>query len=197
MPWPGGGTNAWLSPRWPVAHPVPAREARRGDHAIEGPKLGLPIPKRDPNAALPGPDDLPRVGIMAGLGFAMLGLWDMRARRPLRWAALVGGLRGLDQDRLPALYRPWPEAHPGIACAAGRGGLADRLCRGLFLRPSAAQAACGRIAATPVPLAYSLFLPRRALVFRLLPPFALAGSLGWWMLLRVLCSPIPSSGSAR
>jgi len=51
---------------------------------------------------------------------------------------------------------------------------------------SAAQAACERIASTPVPFAYSLLLHRTALIFCLLLPFALAGSLGWWTLLPVL-----------
>lgn len=51
---------------------------------------------------------------------------------------------------------------------------------------SIAQAGCERIASTPVPFAYSLLLHRTALVFCLLLPFALAGSLGWWTLLPVL-----------
>ena len=48
---------------------------------------------------------------------------------------------------------------------------------------SGVQAACERIAATPVPFAYSLLLHRTAHVFCLTLPFALAGNLGWWVLL--------------
>lgn len=45
------------------------------------------------------------------------------------------------------------------------------------------QAACERIAATPVPFAYSLLLHRTAHVFCLSLPLALAGTMGWWTLL--------------
>jgi len=48
------------------------------------------------------------------------------------------------------------------------------------------QAACERIASTPVPFAYSLLLHRTAFVFCLTLPFALAGSLYWWTFLPVL-----------
>ncbi|OJU17111.1 MULTISPECIES: bestrophin family protein [unclassified Sphingomonas] len=48
------------------------------------------------------------------------------------------------------------------------------------------QGACERIATTPVPFAYSLLLQRTALVFCVILPFALAGSLDWWTLLPVL-----------
>lgn len=48
------------------------------------------------------------------------------------------------------------------------------------------QAACERIATTPVPFTYSLILHRTTYVFCLLLPFALAGSLGWWALIPVL-----------
>ena len=48
------------------------------------------------------------------------------------------------------------------------------------------QGGCERIAMTPVPFAYSLLLHRTALVFCLMLPFALAGSLDWWTLLPVL-----------
>ncbi|MCW2394273.1 MULTISPECIES: bestrophin family protein [unclassified Sphingobium] len=48
------------------------------------------------------------------------------------------------------------------------------------------QAACERIASTPVPFTYSLILHRTTYVFCLLLPFALAGSLGWWALIPVL-----------
>jgi putative membrane protein len=47
------------------------------------------------------------------------------------------------------------------------------------------QGACERILLTPVPFSYSLLL-RTASVFCITLPFALAGSLGWWMLLPVL-----------
>lgn len=48
------------------------------------------------------------------------------------------------------------------------------------------QAACERIAATPVPFSYSLLLHRTAYVFCLALPFALAGPMGWWALLPAL-----------
>jgi putative membrane protein len=48
---------------------------------------------------------------------------------------------------------------------------------------STVQASCERIAATPVPFAYSLLLHRTAHVFCLSLPFALAGTMGWWTLL--------------
>jgi putative membrane protein len=48
---------------------------------------------------------------------------------------------------------------------------------------SGVQAACERIATTPVPFAYSLLLHRTAHVFCLCLPFALAGALGWWTIL--------------
>ncbi|MAC57329.1 MAG: bestrophin [Novosphingobium sp.] len=48
------------------------------------------------------------------------------------------------------------------------------------------QGACERIASTPVPFAYSLLLQRTALIFCVMLPFALAGSLDWWTLLPVL-----------
>jgi putative membrane protein len=41
------------------------------------------------------------------------------------------------------------------------------------------QAACERIAGTPLPFAYTLLLHRTALLFCVLLPFGLAGSLGW------------------
>lgn len=52
-----------------------------------------------------------------------------------------------------------------------------------FTALSAVQAGCERIAATPVPFAYSLLLHRTAYVFCLSLPFALAGTLGWWAVL--------------
>jgi ion channel-forming bestrophin family protein len=48
---------------------------------------------------------------------------------------------------------------------------------------SQVQGGCERIAATPVPFAYSLLLHRTAHVFCLALPMALAGSMGWWALL--------------
>ncbi|KSV66787.1 swarming motility protein YneE [Sinorhizobium sp. GL2] len=48
------------------------------------------------------------------------------------------------------------------------------------------QGGCERIGSTPVPFAYSLLLHRTALIFCLMLPFALAGSLDWWTLLPVL-----------
>lgn len=51
---------------------------------------------------------------------------------------------------------------------------------------SKVQGACERISTTPVPFAYSLLLQRTALIFCIMLPFALAGSLDWWTLLPVL-----------
>lgn len=51
---------------------------------------------------------------------------------------------------------------------------------------SKVQGACERISTTPVPFAYSLLLHRTAIVFCVMLPFALAGSLAWWTLLPVL-----------
>jgi putative membrane protein len=51
---------------------------------------------------------------------------------------------------------------------------------------SRVQGGCERIASTPVPFAYSLLLQRTALVFCVMLPFAVAGSLDWWTLLPVL-----------
>lgn len=45
---------------------------------------------------------------------------------------------------------------------------------------AAVQAGCERIAATPVPFAYTLLLHRSAYVFCLLLPFGLAASAGWY-----------------
>jgi putative membrane protein len=51
---------------------------------------------------------------------------------------------------------------------------------------SIVQGGCERIAATPVPFSYSLLLNRTAVIFCLMLPFALAGSLDWWTLVPVL-----------
>lgn len=51
---------------------------------------------------------------------------------------------------------------------------------------SKVQAACERISMTPVPFAYSLLLHRTALIFCVMLPFSLAGSVGWWTLLPAL-----------
>ena len=76
-----------------------------------------------------------------------------------------------------------------LIAATGAGRLGEirwSVLEGYLAQLSAAQAACERIASTPVPFAYSLLLHRTALVFCVLLPFALAGSLGWWTLLPVL-----------
>ncbi|KGJ11968.1 bestrophin [Paracoccus versutus] len=76
-----------------------------------------------------------------------------------------------------------------LIAATGAGRLGEirwSVLEGYLAQLSAAQAACERIATTPVPFAYSLLLHRTALVFCLLLPFALAGSLGIWTLLPVL-----------
>lgn len=51
---------------------------------------------------------------------------------------------------------------------------------------SRVQGGCERIASTPVPFAYALLLQRTALIFCIILPFALAGTLEWWTLLPVL-----------
>lgn len=51
---------------------------------------------------------------------------------------------------------------------------------------SKVQAACERISTTPVPFAYSLLLHRTALVFCVMLPFSLAGSLDWWTVVPAL-----------
>lgn len=119
---------------------------------------------------------------------------------------LAARLRG--RDELAAIA-PW-QSEPALALTLARApnptdavlraagaGLAAQLGAGLdpirwsvlerhLAQLSAAQAGCERIASTPVPFAYSLLLHRTALVFCLLLPFALAGSLGWWTPLPVL-----------
>ncbi|WP_199260735.1 bestrophin family protein [Paracoccus binzhouensis] len=73
-----------------------------------------------------------------------------------------------------------------LAAVGKLGEIRYSVLEGYLAQLSAAQAACERIATTPVPFAYSLLLHRTALVFCLTLPFALAGSLGWWTLLPVL-----------
>ncbi|CAM3121221.1 putative membrane protein [Paracoccus aminovorans] len=74
----------------------------------------------------------------------------------------------------------------GLSAAGRLGEIRWSVLEGHLHRLSSAQAACERIASTPVPFAYSLLLHRTALVFCVLLPFALAGSLSWWTLLPVL-----------
>ncbi len=64
-----------------------------------------------------------------------------------------------------------------------RAGRIDSIRYGLIeARPTAMtgiQAACERIAATPLPFAYTLLLHRGAWIFCVMLPFGLAGTLGW------------------
>ncbi|MGV8960272.1 MAG: bestrophin family protein [Stenotrophomonas sp.] len=112
--------------------------------------------------------------------------------------ALAARLRGADA-RLAAA--PWLD--PGDEGLAGcnnppdaalalmaralaaplRSGQLDPYLYGLFEARlhalSAVQAACERIATTPLPFAYTLLLHRCAWLFCVLLPFGLAGALGW------------------
>jgi len=118
-------------------------------------------------------------------------------------AGLAARLRGRDERAAIARWQPdlalagrvnptdavLREAGARLAAALGPGGLDPirwSVLEGHLHALSAAQAGCERIATTPVPFAYSLLLHRTALVFCLLLPFALAGSLGIWTLLPVL-----------
>lgn len=81
------------------------------------------------------------------------------------------------------------QAGADLVALNGTGQIGDirwSVLEGYLNQLSAAQAGCERIASTPVPFAYSLLLHRTALVFCVLLPFALAGSLGVWTLLPVL-----------
>ncbi len=118
-------------------------------------------------------------------------------------AGLAARLRG--QDELAAIARWLPgrdfsgrpnptdrilqeagAALVGLADAGRLGEVRLSVLEGYLDRLSGAQASCERIATTPMPFAYALLLHRTALVFCLLLPFALAGSLAWWTLLPVL-----------
>ncbi|ABL72082.1 bestrophin family protein [Paracoccus denitrificans] len=143
-----------------------------------------------------------------GIARASAGLESQTRMRLLRsLCAFAGGLsaRLRHQDEIAAIAR-WIPAEDIRGCrnpsdrvlriageeliaAVEHGRLGDirwSVLEGYLDQLSAAQAACERIASTPVPFAYSLLLHRTALVFCLLLPFALAGALGWWTLLPVL-----------
>lgn len=118
-------------------------------------------------------------------------------------AGLVARLRGQDEA---AAIRRWCEAGPDaespnptndVLDATGRrclmlvrerriGEIHYSVLEGQLAALARVQGGCERIALTPVPFAYSLLLHRTALVFCLMLPFALAGSLDWWTLLPVL-----------
>lgn len=142
-----------------------------------------------------------------GLARASAGLPEPERVALLRAAGgfaqgLAARLRGRDEPGAIAPWQPAPAPadppNPTDAVLRGAGArLAAQLGAGLdpirwsvleghLAQLSAAQAGCERIASTPVPFAYSLLLHRTALVFCLLLPFALAGSLGWWTPLPVL-----------
>ncbi|MCW4454398.1 hypothetical protein OK348_06275 [Flavobacterium sp. MXW15] len=112
--------------------------------------------------------------------------------------ALAARLRGRDETAAAA---PWLDADAAqtferrnipdglltrIACELAvplRAGRLDTYQYGLFearLQAMASvQAACERIAGTPLPFAYTLLLHRCAWLFCVLLPFGLAGALGW------------------
>lgn len=134
-------------------------------------------------ASLPKPE---REAFVMGLcAFA----WGLRAR-----------LRGDDE---PAAIRHWwgegewqAMANPTNGVVHAMGQTSQRLLTQGTLDPmrwsvleqhlaalTTVQTGCERIAATPVPFAYSLLLHRTAYIFCLSLPFALAGTLGWWAVL--------------
>lgn len=116
---------------------------------------------------------------------------------------LAARLRGEDEI---AAIEPWVDLGAGAKSPNATNVVLDRMGRRLLslmhegvITPihysvveqeiralSKVQAACERISTTPVPFAYSLLLHRTALVFCLMLPFALAGSLDWWTPLPVL-----------
>ncbi|GLR50140.1 membrane protein [Shinella yambaruensis] len=118
-------------------------------------------------------------------------------------AGLVARLRGEDE---PAAIRRWhdtdvdaqsPNPTNDVLDGIGRhclalvrehriGEIHYSVLEGQLAALAKVQGGCERIALTPVPFAYSLLLHRTALVFCLMLPFALAGSLDWWTLLPVL-----------
>ncbi len=110
-----------------------------------------------------------------------------------------------NEDELAAI-KPWVDIDAGTTIPNATNLVLDRMGRRLLalmrdgiVTPihysvleeevrtfSRVQAACERIATTPVPFAYSLLLHRTALIFCVMLPFALAGALEWWTLLPVL-----------
>jgi putative membrane protein len=114
---------------------------------------------------------------------------------------LAARLRGRDEAEAIAHWIKTPIADPNPTDVALRriGTITQRLLveghidamrwhalEDQFCALSQVQAACERIAHTPVPFAYSLLLHRTAYVFCFSLPFALAGSMGWWTLLPAL-----------
>ena len=114
-------------------------------------------------------------------------------------AGLAARLRGGDEaaaiaTRLPdGLVGDGPNPTDAVLSAMGRtiqralrAGRIDPLVwarlEDQLVALSQVQAGCERIAATPVPFAYSLLLHRTAHVFCLTLPMALAGTMGWWAL---------------
>lgn len=114
-------------------------------------------------------------------------------------AGLAARLRGGDETaaiaaRLPdGLVGDGPNPTDAVLSAMGRtiqralrAGRIDPLVwarlEDQLVALSRVQAGCERIAATPVPFAYSLLLHRTAHVFCLTLPMALAGTMGWWAL---------------
>lgn len=136
-------------------------------------------------ALLPGDAALRRRIVYLAIGFA---------------ASLAAKLRGRDTA---AAARPWLDEADATRLGERRnvpdqllGMMADILARerregridsylyGLLEARLAAmtaiQAGCERIAATPLPFAYTLLLHRGAWIFCVMLPFGLAGTLGWW-----------------
>ncbi|MCL7714638.1 bestrophin family protein [Stenotrophomonas mori] len=129
---------------------------------------------------------------------------DPRLRRRVSWLligfahALAARLRGRDEAAAAAPWLAPDQAHvlqrrnvPDALLAqaadelAGplRAGALDPYLYGCFDARlhalSSVQAACERIAGTPLPFAYTLLLHRCAWLFCVLLPFGLAGALGW------------------
>jgi len=114
--------------------------------------------------------------------------------------ALAARLRGRDAA---AAAQPWLEADDvprlrerlnvpdqllgmiaGTLAQSRRQGHIDSYLYGLvearLVAMTSIQAACERIASTPLPFAYTLLLHRAAWIFCVLLPFGLAGTLGWF-----------------
>jgi len=138
---------------------------------------------RHVQALLPGDAFLQDILLRGVIGFTH-GL-NARLRRRDQAQAMQPWLQGPLQD---AATRPNPVdgVLHGLNALLGEELRAGRLDR--FLYPTLAapldslgqvQAACERIAGTPLPFAYTLLLHRTALLFCVLLPFGLAGSLGW------------------
>lgn len=130
------------------------------------------------------------VGVAAFAGALAARLRGRDESAAIAAAMALGGLPAGDPAPAPnptdallqamglAIQREW---HAGRLDALGWRMIEEQICA-----MGQVQAACERIATTPVPFAYSLLLHRTAHVFCLGLPVALAGAMGWWALLPCL-----------